>query len=74
MITLEQTTAAPWASANLAQEALRLRGLIAILRKRAATQSLARQAANYVADAYEEAALLLERRLAGINPAQERTS
>lgn len=52
----------------IAEEAVRMRGLEARARKYADKYAMARQASTYVAEAYAEAAILLERRLAGINP------
>jgi hypothetical protein len=74
LIQLEPTSAAPWAREMIGAEAVRMRALAANARKHAQKHALARPAANYTADAYEEAAILLEKRLAGINPAQERTA
>lgn len=74
MIQLEPTSAAPWAREMIGAEAVRMRALAANARKHGAKHALARPAANYTADAYEEAAILLEKRLAGINPPKERTA
>jgi hypothetical protein len=72
MIQLEPTSAAPWARASLAEVALELRGRAAATRKRVERLPSTREAGNYIAEAYEEAAILLEKRLAGINPNTER--
>lgn len=74
MIQLEPTSAAPWAREMIAEEAVRMRGLEGKARKYAAKHALARQASTYVAEAYAEAAILLEKRLAGINPVNGETS
>lgn len=74
VIQLEPTSAAPWAREMIAAEAVRMRALAANARKYAEKHALARQASNYVAEAYEEAAIALQKRLVGINPAQERTA
>lgn len=74
VIQLEPTSAAPWAREMIGAEAVRMRALAANARKYAAKHPLARQASNYVAEAYEEAAVLLQRRQEGINPAKERTA
>lgn len=67
-IQLETTSAAPWAREMIGAEATRMRALAVNARSYAIKHPLARQASNYVAEAYEEAAVLLQRRLAGINP------
>lgn len=67
-MTLEPTSAAPWARAEIAEEAIRLRAKMVAMRKKASGYAVARPPANYVADALEEAAILLEKKLAAINP------
>lgn len=67
-IQLEPTSAAPYARACIAEVALDLRAQAAEQRKRVHRLPSTRQAGNYIADAYEEAAILLEKRLQGINP------
>lgn len=70
-IQLEPTSAAPWARASIAEKAVELRTSAAAVRKRVERLPSTRQAGNYIADALEEAALLLEKRMVAINPSQE---
>lgn len=74
MIQLEPTSAAPWARASIAEVALDLRARAAAVRKRVERLPSTREAGRYIADAYEEAAILLEKRLQGINPQKEPTA
>jgi hypothetical protein len=67
VITLDPTSA-QWAREAIGEEIVRLRGMAAGARKRGEKMSLARPVCNYLAEAYDEAAIALERKIVGINP------
>jgi hypothetical protein len=68
VIQLEPTSAAPWAKNGLQELHDDLRAKAVKLRQRGAGHLPIRQAANYVADAYDRAAAVLRKAHAEINP------
>lgn len=69
-MTLEPTSAAPWAKYSLQERHDELRAAAVKLRRRGDGHLPIRQAAYYVADAYERAAEVLKQAHAGINPSR----